>query len=87
MSVVRRGDVADQVVEDGESVVLVGRDVVRLSTLATVVVGLVDDATPVEDVRAGVEAALGAPPTGVDGTAVVDAAIDELVRQGVLRRG
>ena len=39
----RRGDIADEYVEDGQAAVLVGTEVIVLSPLATALLGLIGD--------------------------------------------
>ena len=83
---VRRLPVTDRVDRDGESLVLVGHTVVRLSALATVLVDRCEAWTGLDGLTDQVVAELGAPPGGTDPRQAVESAADALVAQGLLER-
>jgi hypothetical protein len=84
---VRRLPVTDRVDRDGESVVLVGDTVVRLSTLATRLLDRAEGWTDVGLLADHLVAEFGPPPDGKDAHQAAEAAVDALVTQGLLERG
>ncbi len=74
----------DRVDRDGEAVVLVGRDVVRLSALATTLLDSCVDWTPVPELVEVLLAAFGSTPEGVDPAAATDGALRTLATQGLV---
>lgn len=84
---VRGRPVADRVDRGGESIVLVGQTVVRLSALATLLVDRCAGWTGVDDLTEHVVAELGPPPDGEDPRRIVEDAVDSLAAQGLLERG
>jgi hypothetical protein len=71
----RRGDIADEYVEDGQAAVLVGTEVIVLSPLATVLLGLLgDDWVDARVVTEGLVRGFGKPAGPVSaGVATVEA--------------
>ena len=65
----RRVDVQDEVVRDGESVVLLGRQVIRLSWIGTTLLELCDDWRDSSELARGLTDRYGEPPDGSDATA------------------
>jgi hypothetical protein len=84
---VRRVPVDDEVVRDGESVVLLARQVIRLSALGTTVLELCPGWVTLPEVAEGLVAQFGAPPDGSDPTPVVEAAVASLHEQGLVELG
>lgn len=84
---VRRLPVVDRVVRDGESVVLVGRQVTRLSALATHLLDRCTDWTELDDLTAALLAEFGTTPQGVDPRAATEAAVTTLAEQGLVEIG
>ena len=84
---VRRLPLTDRVDRDGESVVLVGHTVVRLSPVATVLLDRCEAWTDLDVLTDQVVAALGPAPQGVDPRRAVGSAAEALVAQGLLERG
>lgn len=82
----RRLPVVDRVVRDGESVVLVGREVIRLSALATHLLERCADWTDLDDLTSALLAEFGSTPEGVDAHAATEAAVTTLAEQGLLER-
>ncbi|MFC8501951.1 hypothetical protein ACFUC1_06295 [Pedococcus sp. NPDC057267] len=82
----RRLPVADRVDRDGESVVLVGREVVRLSALATTLLDACPDWTEEERLVAVLVERFGAPPGGDDPAVLVARALDTLTGHGLVER-
>ena len=78
---------ADRVDRDGEAVLLVGREVVRLSALATTLVDSCPDWTPVSELVDVLLAAFGPTPEGVDPAAATEVALRTLANQGLLELG
>jgi hypothetical protein len=74
----------DRVDRDGEAVLLVGREVVRLSALATTLLDSCVEWTPVTDLVAVLLATFGPTPEGVDPTEATDAALRTLASQGLV---
>jgi Coenzyme PQQ synthesis protein D (PqqD) len=78
--------VLDRVERDGESVVLAGRQVVRLSALATALLDACRDWCVIEDLAGELVAQFGDPPWG-DARSVTAAALTELRDQGLVELG
>ena len=74
-------------VRDGESVVLVDREVIRLSALATHLLDSLPGWTEIDDLTATLLAAFGDPPEGVDPRAATEAAVSTLAGQRLVERG
>ncbi len=74
----------DRVDRDGETVLLVGREVVRLSALATTLVDACPDWTPVSELVDVLVTAFGPTPEGVDPAAATEAALRTLASQGLV---
>jgi hypothetical protein len=83
----RRVDVQDEVVRDGESVVLLGRQVIRLSWLGTTLLELCDDWRGVDELAAGLTDRFGEPPDGSDPVVMTEAALHTLHEQGLVELG
>ncbi|GAB3433736.1 hypothetical protein GCM10027517_00990 [Phycicoccus ginsengisoli] len=83
----RRLPVADRVDRDGESVVLVGREVVRLSALATTLLDSCSEWTEEERLVTVLVDRFGAPPEGGDAAVLVSEALATLTRHGLVERG
>ena len=75
---------ADRVDRDGEAVLLVGRDVVRLSALATTLLDACSDWTPVSELVDVLLAEFGPTPEGVDPAVATNAALRTLADQGLV---
>ena len=82
----RRLPVVDRVVRDGESVVLVGREVIRLSALATHLLDRCGEWTDLDDLTSALLTEFGDAPEGVDPHAATEAAVTTLAEQGLLER-
>lgn len=80
----RRVEVQDEVIRDGESVVLLGRQVIRLSALGTTLLELCDDWRNAEELAHGLTERHGEPPAGLDATAMTEAALQALHNQGLV---
>lgn len=76
--------VQDEVIRDGESVVLLGRQVIRLSALGTTLLGLCDDWRDAKELAHGLTEHHGEPPEGFDATAMTEAALQALNDQGLV---
>jgi hypothetical protein len=74
----------DRVDRDGEAVLLVGREVVRLSALATTLLDSCPDWTPVSALVDLLVTAFGPTPEGVDPGAATEAALRTLASQGLV---
>lgn len=83
----RRLPVLDRVDRQGEAVVLVGRDVVRLSPLAVELVDHCAEWTDTSELARAVVARFGPPPEGVDPTAATVDALTALQDQGLVELG
>lgn len=83
----RRLPVADRVDRDGESVVLVGREVVRLSALATALLDECWGWAEEERLVAVLVERFGAPPGGGDPAALVAEALATLGEHRLVERG
>ena len=83
----RRLPVADRVERDGESVVLVDRQVVRLSTLATALLELCRDWATAPELARGLLDRVGEPPDGVDPVVATESALATLRDQGLVELG
>lgn len=77
-------EVRDEVIRDGESVVLLGRQVIRLSALGTTLLELCDDWRGAEELALGLTERHGGPPAGFDATAMTEAALQALHEQGLV---
>jgi hypothetical protein len=75
---------ADRVDRGGEAVLLVGREVVRLSALATTLLDACPEWTPVSELVEVLLAAFGPTPEGVDPAAATEAALRTLANQGLV---
>jgi hypothetical protein len=75
--------VLDRVDRDGEAVVLVAHQVVRLSQLATAVVDACSEWRELDELTDGLVAQFGDPPVG-DARSVTAAALTELRDQGLV---
>ena len=80
----RRVPVQDEVVRDGESVVLLGRQVIRLSWIGTTLLELCDDWRHSTELARGLTDRYGEPPAGADATAMTEAALQALHQQGLV---
>jgi hypothetical protein len=69
---------------DGEAVVLVGRDVVRLSALATTMLDACAEWTPLSELVEVLLSAFGPAPEGVDAVVTTEAALRTLAGQGLV---
>jgi hypothetical protein len=74
----------DRVDRDGEAVLLVGREVVRLSALATTLLDACSDWTPASELVEVLLASFGPTPEGVDPTAATEVALRTLAAQGLV---
>ncbi|MDU0312812.1 hypothetical protein RKE38_03870 [Phycicoccus sp. M110.8] len=83
----RRLPVADRVDRDGESVVLVGREVVRLSALATALLDECWDWAEEERLVAVLVDRFGPPPDGGDPAVLVEEALATLSEHRLVERG
>ena len=75
--------VLDRVDRDGEAVVLLGRQVVRLSPLAAAVLDACEEWRGVEELAGQLVAQFGDPPSG-DARSMTTAALTELRDQGLV---
>lgn len=80
----RRLPILDQVSEDGESVVLVGNSVVRLSALATALLADMSEWTESRVLAQSMSKVFGPPPPDTAALDVVETAIRELAAQGLV---
>ena len=80
----RRVEVQDEVVRDGESVVLLGRQVIRLSWIGTTLLELCDDWRDSAELARGLTDRYGEPPDGSDPTPMTEAALQALHEQGLV---
>jgi hypothetical protein len=83
----RRLPVTDRIDRHGEAVVLVGREVVRLSPLAVELVDRCSDWTDDSDLTQAALDRFGPPPEGVDPRAATLEALTALRDRGVLELG
>lgn len=83
----RRVPVHNEVVRDGESVVLIGRQVVRLSWIGTTLLELCDDWRHSAELAQGLTDRYGEPPDGSDATAMTESALKALHQQGLVELG
>jgi hypothetical protein len=83
----RRLPVTDRIDRHGEAVVLVGREVVRLSPLAVELVDRCSDWTDDGDLTQAALDRFGPPPEGVDPRAATLEALTALRDRGVLELG
>lgn len=77
-------EVQDEVIRDGESVVLLGRQVIRLSALGTTLLELCDNWRDAKELAHGLTERHGEPPAGFDATAMTEAALQALHDQGLV---
>lgn len=77
-------EVQDEVIRGGESVVLLGRQVIRLSALGTTLLELCDDWRDAKELAHGLTERHGEPPAGVDAMAMTEAALQALHDQGLV---
>lgn len=80
----RRVDVQDEVIRDGESVVLLGRQVIRLSALGTTLLEMCGDWRDAKELAHGLTERHGEPPADFDATAMTEAALQALHEQGLV---
>lgn len=80
----RRVPVEDEVVRDGESVVLMGRQVIRLSWIGTTLLELSDHWQCAEELAVGLIERYGEPPDGSDPILMTEAALRDLRAQGLV---
>ena len=80
----RRVPVQDEVIRDGESVVLLGRQVIRLSAIGTTLLELTEDWRDIGELTDGLTDRFGHPPTGHSATAMTEAALQALQGQGLV---
>jgi hypothetical protein len=83
----RRVPVQDEVIRDGESVVLLGRQVIRLSAIGTTLLELTGDWRGVEELTVELTDRFGQPPEGFDATAMTESALQALHEQGLVELG
>lgn len=76
----------DRADHEGEAVVLIGAQVVRLSALATTVLDLAIAWLDEGDLAARLVAAHGPPPGGMDPRSATRAVLEQLVAHGLLER-
>jgi hypothetical protein len=76
----------DRIDHEGEAVVLVGAQVVRLSALATTVLDLAATWLEEGDLAARLVATHGPPPAGADPQTATRAVLEQLVAHGLLER-
>jgi hypothetical protein len=79
--------VQDEVVRDGESVVLLGRQVIRLSPIGTTLLALTGEWREVDDLTVDLTDRFGHPPEGNSATAMTEAALRALHEQGLVELG
>jgi hypothetical protein len=79
--------VDDELVRDGESVVLLGRQVVRLSALGTTLLELCPQWCDATELADGLVDRFGTPPGGVDPRLMTEAALAALHEQGLVEIG
>lgn len=77
-------EVQDEVIRDGESVVLLGRQVIRLSALGTTLLELCDNWRDAKELAHWLTERHGEPPAGFDATAMTEAALQALHDQGLV---
>jgi hypothetical protein len=75
---------ADRVDRDGEAVLLVDREVVRISALATALLDACVEWTPAAELAATLLAEFGPTPEGVDPITATEAALVTLRDQGLV---
>ena len=80
----RRVPVQDEVVRDGESVVLLGRQALRLSAIGTTLLELTGDWRDVAELTDDLTDRFGHPPTGHSATGMTEAALQALQHQGLV---
>jgi hypothetical protein len=80
---VQRAEVADAITRDGETAVLVGRRLVRLSELSAAIWVMAEDTVDIRQLAEHLESEFGSP----EGRSTLDAtkhAVAEMLRHGVL---
>lgn len=77
-------EVQDEVIRDGESVVLLGRQVIRLSALGTTLLELCNNWRDAKELAHGLTERHGEPPAGFDAMAMTEAALQALHDQGLV---
>lgn len=80
----RRVPVQDEVVRDGESVVLLGRQVIRLSAIGTTLLELTGDWRDLDVLTVDLTDRFGHPPAGYRATDMTQAALQALHQQGLV---
>lgn len=80
----RRVAVQDEVVRDGESVVLLGRQVIRLSAIGTALLELTGDWREAEELTVDLTDRFGHPPEGYSANDMTEAALQALHGQGLV---
>ncbi|MDF2144144.1 hypothetical protein [Knoellia sp. p5-6-4] len=83
----RRVPVQDEVVRNGESVVLLGRQVIRLSAIGTTLLELTGEWREVDDLTVDLTDRFGHPPEGYSATDMTEAALQALHAQGLVELG
>lgn len=79
--------VQDEVVRDGESVVLLGRQVIRLSAIGTTLLELTGDWRDFDDLTFDLTNRFGHPPADYSASAMTGAALHALHQQGLVELG
>jgi hypothetical protein len=83
----RRVPVQDEVVRDGESVVLLDRQVIRLSAIGTTLLELTGEWRDLDELTVDLTDRFGHPPEGHSATAMAEAALQALAEQGLVELG
>ena len=83
----RRVPVQDEVIRDGESVVLLDRQVIRLSAIGTTLLELTGDWRELDELTLDLTDRFGQPPEGFDATAMTEEALQALNGQGLVELG
>jgi hypothetical protein len=83
----RRVPVRDEVIRDGESVVLLGRQVIRLSAIGTTLLELCDTWRDLDQLTHELTDRFGHPPDGTDATVMTESALHALHQQGLVELG
>lgn len=83
----RRVPVQDEVVRDGESVVLLCRQVIRLSAIGTTLLELTGEWRDLDDLTVDLTDRFGQPPAGESPTVMTEAALQALHEQGLVELG
>lgn len=83
MTILRRGDLVDYLVHDGEAVLLVGERCIRLNHIATEVMEFLSVEQPHDELVHHLQNRFGAPPgRGIEDA--VDELVADLAREGIL---